>query len=210
MLGGAVTLALAAVGLALGSNRGAAGLGTAVPDRGRTQDGGEPRAAHSRAHSFPVPASIHKIKQVVVIMQENRSFDSYFGTYPGAKGFPTRHGRFSVCVPNPAAGRCDHPYHDPALVNVGGKHNAPAAVADIAGGKMYGFLAEAQRISGHTRTDVMATTTRGRSRTTGRTPATTCSKKLLCQAPPRERVPARRVRRAATDGPAQLSGQAVP
>src|SRR5438270_800995 len=26
---------------------------------------------------------IHKIRHVVIIMQENRSFDSYFGTYPG-------------------------------------------------------------------------------------------------------------------------------
>ena len=26
---------------------------------------------------------IHRIKHVVVIMQENRTFDSYFGTYPG-------------------------------------------------------------------------------------------------------------------------------
>ena len=31
---------------------------------------------------------IHKIKHVVVIMQENRSFDQYFGTYPGADGIP--------------------------------------------------------------------------------------------------------------------------
>jgi phospholipase C len=27
---------------------------------------------------------IHKIKHVIVIMQENRSFDEYFGTFPGA------------------------------------------------------------------------------------------------------------------------------
>ncbi|MEA2145511.1 MAG: hypothetical protein QOG59_1098, partial [Solirubrobacteraceae bacterium] len=27
---------------------------------------------------------IHKIRHVVVIMQENRSFDNYFGTFPGA------------------------------------------------------------------------------------------------------------------------------
>ena len=33
---------------------------------------------------------IHNIKHVVVIMQENRSFDSYFGTYPGADGIPIR------------------------------------------------------------------------------------------------------------------------
>ena len=36
---------------------------------------------------------IHAIKHIVVIMQENRSFDSYFGTYPGADGFPMKNGR---------------------------------------------------------------------------------------------------------------------
>ena len=43
-----------------------------------------------------VPASslhgIHKIRHVIVIVQENRSFDSYFGTYPGADGIPMKHG----------------------------------------------------------------------------------------------------------------------
>ena len=29
-----------------------------------------------------------KIQHVVVIMQENRSFDEYFGLYPGADGLP--------------------------------------------------------------------------------------------------------------------------
>ena len=113
------------------------------------------RAAYSGIRSRPAPASIHKIKHIVVIMQENRSFDSYFGTYPGADGYPTRRGRFSVCVPNPATRRCDYPYHDPALVNVGAKHNAPAAVADIAGGRMNGFIAEAQLSTHHVATDVM-------------------------------------------------------
>ena len=41
-----------------------------------------------------IDPGIHKIKHVVVIMQENRSFDSYFGTYPGAAGLPK-----NVCVP---------------------------------------------------------------------------------------------------------------
>jgi phospholipase C len=31
---------------------------------------------------------IHKIQHVVMIMQENRSFDQYFGTYPGANEIP--------------------------------------------------------------------------------------------------------------------------
>ena len=39
---------------------------------------------------------IHKIKHVIVIMQENRSFDSYFGTYPGADGIPA-----NACAPDP-------------------------------------------------------------------------------------------------------------
>jgi len=30
------------------------------------------------------PTGIHKIQHVIIAMQENRSFDSYFGTFPGA------------------------------------------------------------------------------------------------------------------------------
>ena len=44
--------------------------------------------AVSAAGSARPPAGIHKIRHVIVIMQENRSFDSYFGTYPGADGIP--------------------------------------------------------------------------------------------------------------------------
>ena len=32
------------------------------------------------------PAGLEKIEHFVFIMQENSSFDPYFGTYPGAKG----------------------------------------------------------------------------------------------------------------------------
>jgi phospholipase C len=112
-------------------------------------------AAYSSAQPTQIPEAIHKIRHVVVIMQENRSFDSYFGTYPGADGFPVRNGRLVVCIPNPARHRCDRPYHDPAMVNVGTWHNAPVARADIAGGRMNGFVAEAQRVNGSAHTDVM-------------------------------------------------------
>ncbi len=84
-------------------------------------------------------AGIHKIKHVIVIMQENRSFDSYFGTYPGADGLRFRNGVPTVCVPNPAGG-CDRPYHDTADVNGGGPHGVGNAVADVDGGKMDGFI----------------------------------------------------------------------
>ncbi|MGZ7085003.1 MAG: alkaline phosphatase family protein, partial [Ilumatobacteraceae bacterium] len=57
-------------------------------------------------------ADIHKIAHVVVIMQENRSFDSYFGTYPGADGIPMANGQPTVCVPDPAATTCVKPFHN--------------------------------------------------------------------------------------------------
>jgi len=90
------------------------------------------------------PAGIHKIKHVIVIMQENRSFDSYFGTYPGADGIPMRNGTPVVCVPNPP-GACMRPYHDTNDRNSGGPHSVRDAIADIDGGKMDGFIESAQR-----------------------------------------------------------------
>ncbi len=84
-------------------------------------------------------ADIHKIKHVIIIMQENRSFDSYFGTYPGADGIPMQNGVPTVCVPNPV-GSCTRPYHDTSDINGGGPHGVPNALADIAGGAMNGFV----------------------------------------------------------------------
>ncbi|MGH7777302.1 MAG: alkaline phosphatase family protein [Candidatus Dormibacterales bacterium] len=88
---------------------------------------------------------IHKIRHVIIIMQENRSFDEYFGTFPGADGLPRAGGRFTSCVPDPATHRCMRPYHDGADVNGGGPHAAPNAVGDIDGGRMDGFIAQAER-----------------------------------------------------------------
>ena len=46
-------------------------------------------------------AAKDKIKHVIVVMQENRSFDSYFGTYPGADGIPMQNGTPTACVNDP-------------------------------------------------------------------------------------------------------------
>ena len=88
-------------------------------------------------------AGIHRIKHVVVIMQENRSFDSYFGTFPGADGIPP-----GVCVPDPMTGGCVAPFHDSSDENYGGPHGNSAAIADIDSGLMNGFVAEAEKASG--------------------------------------------------------------
>jgi phospholipase C len=87
-------------------------------------------------------ANPYPIKHVIVIMQENRSFDNYFGTFPGANTIPQ-----GTCVPlNPAKPEkgCVQPFHDVHDVNVGGRHRASDALIDLDDGittaKMDGFV----------------------------------------------------------------------
>jgi phospholipase C len=102
--------------------------------------------ATNAAAGAPVPATDQlsafrsKIKHIVVIMQENRSFDEYFGTFPGADGIPMQNGVPTVCANDPKTNQCVKPYHNPADVNAGGPHASASAVTDIAGGKMNGFV----------------------------------------------------------------------
>jgi phospholipase C len=106
---------------------------------------GRDPSAGAESRRVKPPAGIHKIKHVIVIMQENRSFDHYFGTFPGADGFPRKaNGDFATCIPNPAKGGCQKPYHDVRNLNAGGPHGHANAIADIHGGKMDGFIAQAK------------------------------------------------------------------
>jgi phospholipase C len=93
------------------------------------------------APQTPHPSDgIHKIKHVVIIMQENRSFDSYFGTYPGADGIAMNDGVPVACLPNVEGKACVRPYRDLGDEDIGGPHSASAAARDIDGGKMDGFV----------------------------------------------------------------------
>ena len=109
----------------------------------------EPSPTASAAPPFDAGTELElarqRIKHVVIVMQENRSFDSYFGTYPGADGIPMADGRPSVCVPNPKTKGCTAPFHDANPRNIGGPHHAFAAIADVDGGRMDGFIRTAQR-----------------------------------------------------------------
>ena len=127
--------------IAVGAALGAAALGagaTAALGTGATPAVGTAATGPAAARRL---TGIHRIQHVVIVMQENRSFDSYFGTYPGADGIPP-----NVCVPDPATRGCDRPYHDPNDRNTGGPHGQAAAQADIDGGKMDGFVAEAEGV----------------------------------------------------------------
>ncbi len=111
-----------------------------LPDAG--PDGGEDAGADAG------PDGGIPIRHVVIIMQENRSFDSYFGTFPGANGIPMDDaGVPTVCLPLLLDGGvldfadCVRPYHDVRNYNGGGPHGTGAATDDENGGAMNGFLA---------------------------------------------------------------------
>ena len=101
------------------------------------------------ASSAPAPlasdGAISKIKHVVIIMQENRSFDTYFGTFPGANGIPMANGVPTVCIPDSATAGCDRPFHDLHDLTGGGPHGQANASADLNGGRMDGFAVQAEK-----------------------------------------------------------------
>ncbi|HEX7497700.1 MAG TPA: alkaline phosphatase family protein [Candidatus Limnocylindrales bacterium] len=112
-------------------------VGSSVGSAAATPAAGSPSLAPATTNG-----DIHLIKHVIVIMQENRSFDTYFGTYPGADGIPMDNGTQTVCIPDPARGVCDAPYHTTADKELGGPHGAANATADIGGGAMSGFVSQ--------------------------------------------------------------------
>jgi phospholipase C len=108
-----------------------------------------PSASHSRTPAgqaevttSPPPKlrGTKNIQHLIFIVQENRSFDHYFGTFPGAEGIPMEDGKPAVCVPDPGLGACVPPYHDRTLRQEGGPHGHPHSVADVNGGAMDGFI----------------------------------------------------------------------
>ncbi len=94
----------------------------------------------SRTQLSPLEQARSHIKHLIFIVQENRSFDHYFGTYPGANGIPMVDGRPTVCAPDPILHRCVRPYHSLNQRQVGGPHNERASEMDVDGGKMDGFV----------------------------------------------------------------------
>ncbi|MEX0990958.1 MAG: alkaline phosphatase family protein [Actinomycetota bacterium] len=93
------------------------------------------------------PDPLCRIEHIVIIVQENRSFDHYFGTYvppdesQTAEGLARKpDGRFASCIPNPVTGRCVRPYHTTSDRNQAGPHGHAASLIDVNGGKMDGFI----------------------------------------------------------------------
>jgi phospholipase C len=82
------------------------------------------------------------IKHLIVLMQENHSFDNYFGTYPGADGFSP-----DTCVPidpfDPDNTECVAPFHAGSNTDVqmdDPDHSTETALIQYNEGKMNGFV----------------------------------------------------------------------
>ena len=113
-------------------------LAVRAAQEGLRQDAGPSNAAPA---STP-PVGLEKLQHLIFIVQENRSFDHYFGTYPGADGIPINASGWaeSTCNPDPYLHKCFHPYHTRSDVQIGGPHGHEASVIDVAGHKMDGFI----------------------------------------------------------------------
>jgi phospholipase C len=85
--------------------------------------------------STPSQPSGH-IDHILFLIQENRTFDSYFGTYPGAEGFPQ-----GLKVPlQPGGTPTIAPFHLTSRSTHSMPHRWAAAHAAMNGGKMDGFI----------------------------------------------------------------------
>jgi phospholipase C len=118
-------LAIAVISLAIGE-------GPAPP----------PARAASAHRAIDPELGIFNIDHLIFIVQENRSFDHFFGTFPGADGIPRKaNGTFDVCVKDPEAnGVCRRPYHDTNHYDEGGPHNVKASRITVAQGRMDGQI----------------------------------------------------------------------
>jgi phospholipase C len=102
----------------------------------------------SPADAKPIDPALgfKNINHIIFVVQENRSFDHYFGTFPGANGLPRNpDGSFATCEPD-HQGTCWPPFHDTGVYDVGGPHSQWAAMHDVDNGNMDGFITALDRL----------------------------------------------------------------
>ena len=87
-------------------------------------------------------SGLRKLDHLIFIVQENRSFDHYFGTYPGADGFTIDRRRAGELHPRSrSSGTPPARTTRRAQEFKGGPHNQKASVRSIDGGSMQGHIA---------------------------------------------------------------------
>jgi phospholipase C len=112
---------------------GVAGLGLAALGTGI-----EDLLARAAAAS-PKTGSLKDIEHVVILIQENRSFDHYFGTLSGVRGFGDKHGR-NHFFQRDSSGRTVHPFHLPTGCLPDLTHDWGPQHRSYNGGRMDGWV----------------------------------------------------------------------
>ncbi len=107
--------------------------------KSKRQSAGKARTTGRTSKSALPPSDFSAIDNVVVVFQENHTFDNYFGTFPGADGIS---GSSGICLPQKKGSPtpCVSPYHSPTLAPVDMNHTWASAHQDYDGGKMDGFV----------------------------------------------------------------------
>ncbi len=122
--------------LLLGSGLAFGAFALAVPRPATHPKSGRSSAAVRLANSTH-RQGINKIRHIIWIIQENHSFDNYFGTYPEANGIPPQ-----TCLPRmPGRHACVRPFHLPnPMPACDLSHEWWTAHADYDHGAMDGFV----------------------------------------------------------------------
>src|SRR3954447_24583491 len=96
------------------------------------------------AEPIPQPSTTTPIKHLVMLMQDNHSFDNYFGTYPGADGIPS-----GTCLPlkiTISTDDCVRPFHLGNEPVEDLSHGVGIQKRQYHEGKMDGFVAAYRRL----------------------------------------------------------------
>jgi phospholipase C len=96
-----------------------------------TAAGGTPAAQHQ---------AVTPIKHFITLMQENHTYDNYFGTYPRGNGLPA--GTCAPVDPRKPHGRCVRPFHlgSNSVVPADPDHSSTTARGQFHNGRMDGFV----------------------------------------------------------------------
>src|SRR5258707_3337684 len=98
------------------------------------------------AAAAPKHGTLKDIEHVVILIQENRSFDHYFGKLPGVRGFDDKKGRDAFF--QKANGKTVHPFHLPSKCLPDLNHDWAPQHRSWNNGKMNQWLAQHDAVDG--------------------------------------------------------------